>query len=423
MTGSASTAPTTTPTPVSATAIPATPGATSVLAEPNGNERLGLNELRRLALQDDACRPAPGGRDASHGRPCPLDPTMRRCSPPSSDALPRVLAIAGIAILTLVVAIVALLQVPAVATWVTSRLLALVPLNPGYSLEVGRVSGNWFTGLQLEQVRCCAVAASWPWSSGSSVDYDPRQLRGPDRRLRRAGPGRRARSRRGGMPAAGTSRTRSRAPAIPRAAGGDFLIDRLTVRRVDVAAHARSRFDRADQRPHPRRSRSRRGRRGPPHHGHPARLDRAARRAAALVRPRRGRRRHGRGDPSRPAPHPEPSQRHRRTRSCFPATSTIPGWSSGWTSGWRRSRSHWPTSRASTRGFRPRATSGSSATASAPMADWSPPSSRRGSIEGRHRARRLAPSSVAAPRPCTGCTARCATSIPPGCTVRAHRAE
>ena len=75
------------------------------------------------------------------------------CLPPVVSRGARWLAAAGIALLTLVVAVVALLQVPAVATWVTGRLLALVPLNPGYRLGVERVSGNWLTGLRLEQVR------------------------------------------------------------------------------------------------------------------------------------------------------------------------------------------------------------------------------------------------------------------------------
>ena len=96
----------------------------------------------------------------------------------------RVLAFVGISVLTLVVAIVALLQIPAVATWATSRLLALVPLNPGYALQVGSVSGNWFTGLRLEQVRLRRGARELALIEHLQVRYDPRQLRGPDRRLR-----------------------------------------------------------------------------------------------------------------------------------------------------------------------------------------------------------------------------------------------
>ena len=64
----------------------------------------------------------------------------------------RVLAIAGVSLLTLVVALVALLQIPAVVTWATNRLLTLVPLNPGYALEVGGVTGNWLTHLGLHRV-------------------------------------------------------------------------------------------------------------------------------------------------------------------------------------------------------------------------------------------------------------------------------
>ena len=156
----------------------------------------------------------------------------------------RMLAVIGISVLTLMVAIVALLQVPAVATWVTGRLLALVPLNPGYALEVGRVSGNWFTGLQL------GAGAAAPGLPGAGADraasgsrYDPRQLRGPDRRLRELvvdGGRVAARRERDGWDIANAFRT----SADTSSAGGDFLIDRLTVRRVDVAAQLAPGLDR-----------------------------------------------------------------------------------------------------------------------------------------------------------------------------------
>lgn len=55
---------------------------------------------------------------------------------------------AGIGLLVLVVAIVGALQLSPVATWVARRLLTYAPLNPGYALEVGRVSGNLFSHLQ-----------------------------------------------------------------------------------------------------------------------------------------------------------------------------------------------------------------------------------------------------------------------------------
>jgi translocation and assembly module TamB len=147
----------------------------------------------------------------------------------------RVLSIVGISALTLIVAIVALLQIPAVATWATSRLLALVPLNPGYALEVGRVSGNWFTGLELEQVRLRRGSRELALVELLRVSYDPRQLRGPDRRLRELvvdGGRIVARRERDGWDIANALRT----SGDTTSAGGDFIIDRLRVRRVEVAA-------------------------------------------------------------------------------------------------------------------------------------------------------------------------------------------
>jgi translocation and assembly module TamB len=52
-----------------------------------------------------------------------------------------------------VVALVGLLQLPPVATVVVRKLLTLAPLKPGYGLQVGRVSGNFFGGLTLEDLR------------------------------------------------------------------------------------------------------------------------------------------------------------------------------------------------------------------------------------------------------------------------------
>jgi translocation and assembly module TamB len=57
-----------------------------------------------------------------------------------------------VVVLGSVAALVALLQLPPVATAVVRRLLTLAPLNPGNRLEVGRVSGNFLRGLTLEDV-------------------------------------------------------------------------------------------------------------------------------------------------------------------------------------------------------------------------------------------------------------------------------
>ncbi|MGH7578665.1 MAG: hypothetical protein ACREM9_00720, partial [Gemmatimonadales bacterium] len=147
----------------------------------------------------------------------------------------RALAAIAIGLLTLVVLIVALLQVPAIGTWAAGRLLTLVPLNPGYHLGVGRVSGNWVTGLQLEGVRLGRGGRDLALIDRVGVGYDPRRLLGPDRRLSELvvdGARVVARKERDGWDIADAFRT----AADTTAAGGDFLIDRLTVRRVEVAA-------------------------------------------------------------------------------------------------------------------------------------------------------------------------------------------
>ena len=64
----------------------------------------------------------------------------------------RRLRIAAVGLLVLVVAVVGLLQLSPVATWAVRQLARMVPLSPGYTIEVGRVSGDWFGGLVLEDV-------------------------------------------------------------------------------------------------------------------------------------------------------------------------------------------------------------------------------------------------------------------------------
>src|SRR6186713_499109 len=98
--------------------------------------------------------------------------------------LGRVLAIGGIAILAMVVAVVAVLQVPAVATWAVNRLVTFVPLSPGYTLEVAGVGGNWLTSLQLRGVVLHRGSRELARIEHLGARYSPLQLRGPDRRLR-----------------------------------------------------------------------------------------------------------------------------------------------------------------------------------------------------------------------------------------------
>ena len=147
----------------------------------------------------------------------------------------RVLAACGIAILTVVVALVALLQIPAVATWAVNRLITLVPLSPGYALEVGGVNGNWLRGLWLRDVVLRRGRRELARIERLGASYDPLQLRGPDRRLRELivdGGTVAARRDRDGWDIARAIR----ASSDTTAAGGDFIVDRLTVRGLDLAA-------------------------------------------------------------------------------------------------------------------------------------------------------------------------------------------
>jgi len=66
---------------------------------------------------------------------------------------PRRAGMGVVVLVSLIVALVGLLQLPPVATVVVRKLLTLAPLNPGNRLEVGRVSGNFFAGLTLEDLR------------------------------------------------------------------------------------------------------------------------------------------------------------------------------------------------------------------------------------------------------------------------------
>ena len=156
--------------------------------------------------------------------------------PPLVRRLGRVLAFGGIAILTLAIAVVALLQVPAVATWALNRLVTLVPLSPGYSLAIGRVGGNWLPNLRLRGVGLRHGGRELARIEHLGARYSPLQLRGPDRRLYELTlDGAAVAAHRGpdGWDIAGAIRS----SGDTAAAGGDFLVDHLTIRRVDVAAH------------------------------------------------------------------------------------------------------------------------------------------------------------------------------------------
>ncbi|HUR93009.1 MAG TPA: translocation/assembly module TamB [Gemmatimonadales bacterium] len=80
------------------------------------------------------------------------DADVEPVSPPRHRWLRRI-GLGAVALLGIVVALVALLQLPPVATAVVRKLLTLAPLNPGHRLEVGRASGTFLSGLTLEDVR------------------------------------------------------------------------------------------------------------------------------------------------------------------------------------------------------------------------------------------------------------------------------
>ena len=91
---------------------------------------------------------------------------------------------AALGLLVFVVAVVGLLQLSPVATWVARRLTGLVPLNPGYVLEVGKAGGNWFGGLVLEDVALVHRGRELTTVGRLDVRYRLRELVGTPRRLR-----------------------------------------------------------------------------------------------------------------------------------------------------------------------------------------------------------------------------------------------
>jgi autotransporter translocation and assembly factor TamB len=95
----------------------------------------------------------------------------------------RRLGMGATGILVAVVAMLALLQLPPVATWLVRKLSGLVPLNPGHRLEVGRVSGDWLHGLVLEDVGVVRGRERLAEVDRVRLGYDLRRLRGSIRHL------------------------------------------------------------------------------------------------------------------------------------------------------------------------------------------------------------------------------------------------
>ncbi len=104
--------------------------------------------------------------------------------PPAVRSWTRRFLIVCAILLAVVVVVLGLLQLSPVATWAVGRLGRLIPLNPGYSLEVGRVSGDWVTGLQLEDVRLQYRTRVLAVIERLKVSYDLRRLRGAETRIR-----------------------------------------------------------------------------------------------------------------------------------------------------------------------------------------------------------------------------------------------
>jgi hypothetical protein len=147
----------------------------------------------------------------------------------------RRLAATGIILLTLLVGVLALLQLPPVATWMVRRLVTVIPLNPGYRLKVGRVSGDWLHRLALDEVRLVRNNRELARVDRLKVEYDLRHLRGVKRRLRELTvEGARAIARREGD-------SWDLADALRRSAdttrsGGEFTLEQLDLRDVELVA-------------------------------------------------------------------------------------------------------------------------------------------------------------------------------------------
>ncbi len=133
-----------------------------------------------------------------------------------------------------VAALVALLQLPPVATVVVRKLLALAPLNPGNRLEVGRVSGNFLRGLTLEDVHLRQNGRELAYIRRLTVGYHLPRLRPPVSRLDElvVEGGRIAARRRGGS----WDLLDVLRKSADTTGGGGFGIDRLSVRDVSLAA-------------------------------------------------------------------------------------------------------------------------------------------------------------------------------------------
>ncbi|MBA3893472.1 MAG: translocation/assembly module TamB domain-containing protein [Gemmatimonadales bacterium] len=134
-----------------------------------------------------------------------------------------------------VVLLLGLLQVPTIATWAAERLLTLVPLNPEYTLDVGRVSGNWITRLRAENVVLRHRGQKIALVRRLTAQYDPRDLMGSRRRLEElVVDGGSVAARRG--PEGWNLASAFRTSEDTSTGGGGFAIDELRIREIQATA-------------------------------------------------------------------------------------------------------------------------------------------------------------------------------------------
>jgi translocation and assembly module TamB len=141
----------------------------------------------------------------------------------------------GLGLLVLVVAIVGALQLPPVATWVARRALTYAPLNPGYALEVDRVSGNLFSHLQFQDLRLIRAGRELARVSRLDVQYQLRRFLSGETRLQELTvTGVRALAQREGD--SWDLANVIRESRDTSAAGPPFVVERLAVSDADLSA-------------------------------------------------------------------------------------------------------------------------------------------------------------------------------------------
>ncbi len=142
--------------------------------------------------------------------------------------------IAGAGVILVLLGLLASLQLSPIATWLGRRLASLAPLAPGAELGIGRVTGNWVSGLTVEGLVLRREGRELARVRELRVSYDPRQLASPDRRLGELTlDGVRVHARRD---SAGWDIARVLRQSEDTTGGGSFGIDRLVL--SDVAGDA-----------------------------------------------------------------------------------------------------------------------------------------------------------------------------------------